>query len=297
MIGGPRRGIVAALLLAVLVAHGVQAGTGFSQSIHRASAFSTQANDYFCTSAVVQTIRNFATGESRHDKAQQSAMYSFGRAHNRFTYGSKGVDPQGVELMLEHYLPGTEWRQIRTGTLQGALRYAARQMRKTGLPAVLFVAGGKHVWTMNGYTSTADPASGHWFRVTHVRFSGPFYPKQKARYGWFDLPPSTLRSVDRLGNAFFPYKEYLSFGDRRWTPWTGYYVAVVPWSVGGHDPDETPTPTPTPVPTPIATPTPTTEAKPRPTLGPTQEPTVEPDPPVTPEAVPATTPGPIDAPD
>ncbi|NJD27014.1 MAG: hypothetical protein FIA92_01810 [Chloroflexi bacterium] len=252
MTGHRLRGAVAAALLVLVAVQGVDAGSGYSQTIYRSGAFSTQATDYYCTAAVVQNVVNLVTGESHFGRAEQAELYAYGRAHNRYSYKARGVDPQGLEAMLERSLPGTDWRQIRKKTLQAALRTAARRMRATGLPAVLFVAGGSHVWTMNGYTATRDPAAGKRFRVTHVRFSGPHYPKQKARYGWFDLPPNTRRPVDKLAMAYFPYRERLAFGDRRSTPWNGYYVALVPWSVDVK-PEPTPTPTPAPTPTPEVT--------------------------------------------
>jgi hypothetical protein len=267
MPGFPLRRLLAASLLVLVCAPLVDAGTGYSQSFFRASAFSTQATDYLCTAAVVQNIMNLETGQSRRSGTQQAELYRFGRAHNRFRYRSPGVDPQGVEAMLEHYLPGSDWRQVRSKSLQGVLRVAARHMRATGLPAVLFVAGGLHAWTMNGYVATRDPASGAAFRVTSVRFSGPKYPKQTARLGWFDLAPNTVRSVERLNYAYFPYRESLAFGDARATPWNGYYVAVVPWSIERND-DSGQSPSPSPVPSPAATPEPTIEA----TLEPPAEP-------------------------
>lgn len=276
----PRIGAIAALVL--LAAQGVDASAAYSQTIYRASAFSTQASGRLCTPAVVQNVVNLVTGESRHGETQQREYYAYGRAHNRYAYRNHGVDPQGVEAMLERYVPGSDWRQVKRKSLQAVLRVAARRMRATELPAVLFVAGGSHVWTMNGYTATADPASGTWFSVTHVRFSGPHYPKQVARYGWFDLAPNARREVARLATAYFPYREVLAFGDRRWTPWNGYYVAVVPWSIdGGQDPEPTPTPEPTPEPTPDPS------LEPVPTGAPTDP--SPPTPEVTPESITAST--------
>jgi hypothetical protein len=272
MVGRRIGRLVAATLLVLLGVHGVQASTAYSQTIYRATAFATQKTDSLCTGAVVQNIRNLATGESRTSKAQQAALYAFGRAHNRYAYRQRGVDPQGVEAMLEQFVPGIDWQQVRKRSLQEVLRAAARGMRTTGLPAVLFVAGGRHVWTMNGYTVTADPASSGAFRVTYVRFSGPFYPHQKARYGWFDLAPNSRRSVDRLTQAYFPYRERLAFGDGRSTPWNGYYVAVIPAAFDDVPPPGTsPSPTTTVPPgaTPQATPATTPETTLLPTPGPT----------------------------
>jgi hypothetical protein len=275
MMRRPLPRIVVAAALVLLAAQGVDARAAYTQTIYRASAFSTQTSDYLCTAAVVQNVVNLVTGESRHGATQQREYYAYGRAHNRYPYRARGVDPQGVEAMLEWYVPGSDWRQIKRKSIQAVLQVAARQMRATGLPAVLFVAGGSHVWTMNGYIATADPASASWFTVTYVAFSGPHYPKQVARYGWFDLAPNTRRGVARLTTAFFPYRESLAFGDRRATPWNGYYVAVVPWSIddGGDDPQPTPEPTPDPSLEPVPTPAATSEpsvSTPEPTPGSTE---------------------------
>ena len=236
--------IVAAALLGLIAVQGVDAASGYSQVAYRDTAFATQRTNILCTAAVVQNIVNLATGSSRDGKTQQLEFYDYGRQHNLFDYRNAGVDPAGVEAMLELYIPGSDWGQISKPKMQGALKTVARQMRATGLPSVLFVGGGTHVWTMNGYTATGDPASGEWFKVTQIRFSGPLYPKTIARHGWFDLEPNTQRSSERFPNAFFPYKEYLAFGDHRDTPWNGYYVAVVPLSYTPPPPDPTPEPTP-----------------------------------------------------
>lgn len=254
----PLAKLVAATLLALVAVNGVDAATGYTQTVFRDSAFATQRANYLCTSAVVQNIVNLATGTSRDGKTQQLAFYTYGRSHNRYDYRNAGVDPQGVEAMLEANIPGSDWGQVIKPKMQGALKTAARRMRATGLPSVLFVGGGKHVWTMNGYAATADPASGRPFTITDVRFSGPLYPKTVALHGWFDLAPNTRRTSNRFLNVFFPYKEYLAFGDRRWTPWNGSYVAVVPLS---YDPVEPPPPTPTPEPTEPAPTAPATSPK------------------------------------
>lgn len=247
--GSMKRGVlgkvVAAMLLGLVAVQGVQASTGYTQVVFRDTAFATQRTNYLCTAAVVQNIVNLATSTSRDGKAQQLEFYAYGLDNNLFDYKNAGVDPQGVEAMLELYIPGSDWGQVVKPGKQGALKASARAMRATGLPVVLFVGGGAHVWTMNGYTATADPGSGEFFTITHLRFSGPLYPKTIGRHGWFDLEPNTSRNSDRFTNAFYPYREWLAFGDHRDTPWNGSYVAVVPLSYDPPDPEPTPTPQPT----------------------------------------------------
>lgn len=249
MLRKPFTKIVVAALLSLVAVQGVQAATGYTQIVFRDDAFATQRTGYLCTAAVVQNIVNLATGSTRRGKTQQLELYAYGLDNNAYDYRNAGVDPQGMEAMLELYLPGSDWGQVVKPGMQGALKASARAMRATGLPGVLFVGGGTHVWTMNGYTASADPASGKFFKITHVRFSGPLYPRTIARHGWFDLEPNTERTSDRITKVFFPYREYLAFGDRRNTPWNGSYVAIVPLTYDPPD-DPPPTPEPTSLPTP-----------------------------------------------
>lgn len=214
------RALALALALVVGSAANVEGSTSFNA--YRSTAFSTQATMWYCTAAVEQMIWNTATGRSNHGYTQQHAFYAYGRAHNRYAYSTRGVDPQGVAATLRHYVPQGDWHWYRSTTMQGALRAAADRVKATGLPAVIFVGGGSHVWTLHGFTR--DDSG----RVTYVRFSGPLYPKQVAYNGWYDLAPNTRKPVSALGGAFFPYRERLAFGDTRWTPWNGYYVVVIP---------------------------------------------------------------------
>ena len=252
MLRKPFAKIVVAALLSLVAVQGVQAATSYTQIVFRDDAFATQRTNYLCTAAVVQNIVNLATGSTRGGKTQQLEFYRHGLDNNRYDYRNAGVDPQGMEAMLELYIPGSDWGQVVKPGMQGALKASARAMRATGLPVVLFVGGGTHVWTMNGYTATADPASGEFFKISHIRFSGPLYPKTIARHGWFDLQPNSERTSDRITNVFFPYKEFLAFGDHRSTPWNGSYVAIVPLSYDPPD-EPPPTPQPTPLPTPDQT--------------------------------------------
>ena len=126
----PLAKLLAATLLALVAVNGVDAATGYTQTVFRDTAFATQRANYLCTAAVVQNIVNLATGSSRDGKTQQLKLYEYGRAHNRYDYRNAGVDPQGVEAMLEAYIPGSEWGQVVKPKMQGALKTAARKMRR-----------------------------------------------------------------------------------------------------------------------------------------------------------------------
>lgn len=265
----PRHLATLAIALVLFAAPNALAGTGYTQVIYRDTAFSTQKTNYYCTAAVVQHIRNVATGESRRGRPLQEELYRFGRQNNRYNYKNRGVDPDGMVAMLEAYIPGSDWRVLKSKSFDDTLRQTALAMRNTNMPAVLFVGGGRHVWTMNGYTATADPAGEGEFTVTHVSFSGPYFPKQTAYRGWYDLAPNTRKTVAKFSEVFFPYKEFLAFGDHRNTPWNGWYVVIIPVSMPDPDPDPTPEPTPTAEPTeePDGGPPPEAPAQPETTAG------------------------------
>jgi len=200
----------------------------YTQSVYDAAAFSTQTRSYFCTAGVVQYIRNLARADV-HSDSEQNTMYQYGRGQNKYAYAAKGNDPQAVATMLNNYSTGgvTTWHVVKKLHIQAALQTVASRMRATGLPGVLFVSGGAHVWTMDGYVASSDPNNGA-FTVSKVRFSGPYYPTQKAAYGYYDLPPGTWKTAGWMTYPFFQYSEWYAFRDHKSVIWQGYFVVVVP---------------------------------------------------------------------
>lgn len=258
------RRILAGVVLAIAVAGTASADT--SINVYRASAFSTQATGYYCTAAVSQYIANLRYGRSRHGSDEQASMYRYGRGHNRYRYGTSGVDPQGVAATLNHFAPvsGSTWHWHSYATKRGALNAAAKSIKAYRLPAVLFVGRGFHVWAMDGYTRSADGT------LTYVRFTGPLYPRAPIS-GLYDLPPNTRRSVTWMSYVMKPYREWYAFGDTQSVVWEGKFVVVT------LDPDPVP-PSPSPTPTPTPTPSPTAEPSPSVTPDVTPAPTPEPTP-------------------
>jgi len=200
----------------------------FTKSVFDAAAFSTQATMYYCTAAVCQYITNLTREGNVHSGAEQAEMYAYGRTKNRYPYAARGNDPQAVVEMLKHYTGVGTWHVGKYATMRGALKHIASRMDATNLPGVLFVAGGGHVWTMDGFTTSEDPSAEGDFSISRVRFSGPLYPKQVAGYGWYDLAPGTWKSDDAMAYPFFKYDERLAFNDGRAVPWEDYFIVVAP---------------------------------------------------------------------
>lgn len=200
----------------------------YTQSVYDSAAFSTQQRYYYCTAAVAQYIRNLTRADV-YSESEQTTMYNYGRSQNRYAYSAKGNDPDGLCAILNNYSAGgvATWHVVKKKTLQGALKAVASRMRATGLPGVLFVSGGGHVWTMDGYKSDVDPNSGS-FTVTNVRFSGPLYPNRVKSYGYYDWPPGTWKTAGWMSYPFFKYSEYYAFRDHKIVVWQGYFVVIVP---------------------------------------------------------------------
>ena len=87
------------------------------------------------------------------------------------------------------------------GTMNEALKVAARQMRYTGKPVGLLVWAGDHAWVMSGFKATADPAWTNDFEVTAVWIEDPWYGRTDRTWGT-GLAPHSLVSKTDLADDF-----------------------------------------------------------------------------------------------
>ena len=69
---------------------------------------------------------------------------------------SAGVDPQGWTAGLRHFVDD-RYRLVASRSFASALRSAAANLRRTGLPVALTVSNGNHGWILTGFEATADP--------------------------------------------------------------------------------------------------------------------------------------------
>ena len=93
----------------------------------------------------------------------------------------------------------------------------------TGKPVGLTVGFGSHAWVMTGFTANRDPRLTGNFLVTSVDVSGPLYPMQVAKLGYFDLKPDTRLSHAQMAQVFLPYREAGGLHG-----WQGAWVIVAP---------------------------------------------------------------------
>ncbi len=204
----PRRPIVALIAASLLAAIGpstaAAAGpTGAATSPSRAFTmdlgtrrdFVAQTNFVQCVGASMQMMINMASPGRDRSAATQRRLQELARA----TSGPRpdGSIRQGASVMGWstglNQLGAGPYRVVGAKTLQGALKMAARAMRRTGRPVGLLVWQGRHAWVMSGFKATADPLTARSFQRDPRDRRGPTLP---ARLQHLGPEPGTRVGVD-----------------------------------------------------------------------------------------------------
>lgn len=126
--------------------------------IYRESAMVKQYTNYWCVPATTQSILNLIKGTSDRTRATQERYYNGTRKHNRYTYSTKGNDPQGWAWALRYYSGGTTSYQARSFTNKTAsLEAIVESIDRTRSPVGVPVHDGTHAWIVLGYRAEPDP--------------------------------------------------------------------------------------------------------------------------------------------
>lgn len=216
---GRHHGLIARLVLSVILVGGgafaAPAGEALAVTpqlsrwtggvnLYEPGVFSTQKTWYWCTAAGAQMMRNIVLGRSDHSRANQQRYFSFMRARNRYPIPlADGVDPAGWAAGLRKWVD-PRYRVVAKRSFSGALKSAAKRLRKTNLPVAIAVARGNHAWVLTGFTATADPATTNAFKVTSVRVSGPLWGRQSRTFG-YDMKPNKRLTRAQLKQFFKPW--------------------------------------------------------------------------------------------
>jgi len=193
-----------------------------AENVYRTGTFVTQDTDYWCVGASSQMMLNIIEGKRDSTSATQSALMSYARSHEIEPSSKPGADPRGWANTLTHAGAGP-YRDYSFSSMDAALAFAARRIRLTGKPVGLTVGFGSHAWVMTGFVATRDPATSSSFTVGAVYISGPLYPRQVAKLGYFDLKPDSRLSHAQMAEVFLPYRESEGLSS-----WLGKWVIVAP---------------------------------------------------------------------
>lgn len=183
--------------------------------IHRTSAMVKQYTNYWCVPATTQSMLNLILGTSDRTRATQEKYYAGTRKNNRYTYATKGNDPDGWAWSLRYYSGGLTDYQARSFTNKtAALDAIVASIGRTGTPVGVPVHDGKHAWIVLGYRAEPDPASPTRPKILGFYVSGPLgSPKDPWTYEY--MSTSTFKS------HFTRYHEW-----QRDVIWEGTWVII-----------------------------------------------------------------------
>ena len=180
----------------------------FAMNLYHRGDFATQVTKIYCVPGAMQTMMNVMDrGATRASRKVQDRLYRLARRLSTDRLRGQGAEPEGWARGLQRQGYG-RFEVVVAGSRNGAIRAAARAMRRTNRPVGLLVWRGAHAWVMTGFRATADPARTERFRVTHVRIVDVWYPRVSSIWG-ASVRPNTLVPVSRLPEDFLPWRRPL----------------------------------------------------------------------------------------
>jgi hypothetical protein len=180
----------------------------FAMNLYHRGDFATQVTKIYCVPGAMQTMMNVMDrGATKASHKVQDRLYRLARRLSTDRLRGQGAEPEGWARGLERLGYG-QFEVVVAGSRNGAIRAAARAMRRTNRPVGLLVWRGAHSWVMTGFRATADPARTGRFEVTHVRIVDVWYPRVSSIWG-ASVPPNTLVPVSRLPEDFLAWRRPL----------------------------------------------------------------------------------------
>lgn len=170
-----------------------------------------QYTSYWCVPASVQTMLNLIRGTTNRSRDYQARYAWHVKRLNRYTYPSRGNDPQGWAAALDKFVGGDWHYDDRWYNNQGqAIDAIAESIYRTGHPVGIVVDRGTHAWTVIGFRAERRDET---LTVRGVYVTGPLY----GRDPW----PYKYLSVAQFATRFTRYHE-----SSRSVVWEGKYVIV-----------------------------------------------------------------------
>jgi hypothetical protein len=180
----------------------------FAMNLYRRGDFASQVMKIYCVPGAMQTMMNVMDrGATKASRAVQDRLYRLARRLSTDRLRGQGAEPEGWARGLERLGYGP-YDVVVANSRMGAIRAAARALRRTERPVGLLVWRGAHAWVMTGFKATADPALTQSFRVTHIRIVDVWYPRVSSIWG-ASVKPNTLVPVEKLDEDYLPWRRPL----------------------------------------------------------------------------------------
>jgi hypothetical protein len=184
-------------------------------NLYRYSAMVRQYTDYWCVPAATQSMVNLVRGTSNKRYLTQKYYYKLTRQHNRYTYITKGNDPQGWAWSLRYFSQSQanyQWRAYTNKTT--AIDSIAEAIQRTRHPVGVTVRGGTHAWVVLGYRVSENLDDPTQRTLLGLYVSGPL---GTAADRW----PYKYLTVSQFRDVFTRYHEW-----QRSVVWEGKWVVI-----------------------------------------------------------------------
>lgn len=185
-----------------------------SRNLYRSSAMVRQYTNYWCVPATVQSMANLVLGTSNRTYSRQAYIYKLTRRHNRYSYRTKGNDPQGWGWSLRYFTRGRAYYPRAFTNKSAAINSIAAVIARTRRPVGVTVYGGTHAWVVLGYRQSYDRSEPSKKTLLGLYVSGPL---GTTRDKW----PYKYLTVAQFREAFTRYHEW-----QRKVIWEGKWVVI-----------------------------------------------------------------------
>jgi hypothetical protein len=183
-------------------------------NLYRPYGVVRQYTSYWCVPASVQTMLNLIRGTTNRSYDYQARYAWHVKRLNRYTYSSRGNDPQGWAAALDKFVGGDWHYDDRWYSSQGeAVRAIVESIDRTGHPVGIVVDRGSHAWTVIGFRAKERDGDAATREILGVYVTGPLY----GRDPW----PYRYLTVAQFATRFTRYHE-----SSRSVIWEGKYVIV-----------------------------------------------------------------------
>ena len=186
-----------------------------AMNLYRASAMTRQYTNYWCVPAATQSMVNLVRGTSNRKYTTQKYYYKLTRQNNRYTYATKGNDPQGWAWAATYFSRGEADYRARAFTDKtAAINSIADALRRTKKPVGVTVRGGTHAWVVLGYRMSVNIEDPDKRTLLGLYVSGPLGTSA-------DRWPYRYLTVSQFRDVFTRYHEW-----QKKVIWEGKWVVI-----------------------------------------------------------------------
>ena len=192
----------------------------FEMDLYRKGDFTAEKKPIWCAPAAMQTMINIMSPGADTSRATQKLLHTIARKLGPAP--DRGSEPEGMARTLASLDYGA-YRVVAVNSRAAAFKAAALAIRLTRRPVALLVWRGAHNWVVSGFRSTADPALGDGFKVTHLWIEDVWYPRISDIWGE-SRPPDSLVAVGLMPQDYLPWKR----PSGRYPAKDGKFVLIIP---------------------------------------------------------------------